>query len=263
MQTFSDFEIIVVDDGHLEAGAERVVRAFGDPRVQYIAQAKPDSGAPVARNRGAVAARAALIAFLDDDDEWLPQKLERELAVLFSAGNDIGFCFSAVVNVYDDREERTEVEDGPGNFSEMALRRFNGFMTSTLVVRRAAFEEVGGFDESFPSHQEAELMIRLAERCKGIGISEPLVRMSVSHMRPHIGGDISRRIQGREMLLTKHKERYLARPRILAQHYYWLAFMYRDAGRNKEALGSLWRAWSLHHRLIYMLRYFILRTLRR
>lgn len=254
-QTVSDFEVIVVDDGDRESGAEDIVSSFNDSRIQYVPQLRPHSGAPVARNRGVEESHADLVAFLDDDDEWLPQKLERQLTLLSKEGDRVGFCFSAVVNVYDDREEKTEIEDGRGDFSGVALRRFNGFMTSTLIVRRDVFKEVGGFDESFPSHQEAELMIRLAERCEGVGISEALTRMSISQTRAHIGGDINRRIQGREMLFAKYRERYVARPRVLAQHYFWFAFIYRDAGKKEEALDALWRAWTLHHRLLYLSRY--------
>lgn len=262
-QTFSDFEIIVVDDGNPSTGAERVVRAFGDTRARYISQARPDSGAPAARNRGVREARADLVAFLDDDDEWLPHKLERQIKGMKETSPDTSFCFSSVIMSYDGREELNRVEDGAGDFAERALRRFSGTMTSSLVVRREAFLAVGGFDEAFPSHQEAEFMIRLAERYQGLGISEPLVRMGVSAERDHIGGDLSRRIRGREMLLDKHASRYASRPRLLAQHLLWLAFMYRDAGRIEEAVAFARRAWTLHHRPAYLIRYLTLRFLRR
>lgn len=262
-QTFSDFEIIVVDDGNPGIGAECVVRAFGDARVKYISQLKQDSGAPAARNRGVREARADLVAFLDDDDVWLPCKLERQTKGMKETSPDISFCFSSVVMSYDGREELNRVEDGAGDFAERALRRFSGTMTSSLVVCREAFLAVGGFDETFPSHQEAEFMIRLAERYQGLGISEPLVRMGVSAGRDHIGGDLFRRIRGREMLLDKHASRYASHPRLLAQHLLWLAFMYRDAGRIEEAVATARRAWTLHSRPSYLIRYLILRFLHR
>lgn len=259
-QTYVDFEIIVIDDGDNEAGAEEVCHSFSDPRVRYIAQVKPHGGAPAARNRGVREARSGYVAFLDDDDEWLPYKLERQISVLASAENDIGFCFSAVINIYDDgREVKTTIENESNDFSEIALRRFNGFLTSTLMVRHAAFEEIGGFDETFPSHQEAELMIRLAGIYRGIGINEPLVRMSMSRQHDHIGSNMDRRIRGREMLLAKHAERYAAYPEMLARHKYWLAFMYRDAGKRKEALAAFHEAWGLHKRPLYALRYLAFR----
>ncbi len=251
-QTFQDFEIVVVDDG-TEQRAEEAVKALGDSRVRYIAHEK-SLGAPVARNRGVREARASLVAFLDDDDEWLPQKIEQQVATLTSLGKEVGFCFSSVINVDDDKEERTVVAEGVSDFSLTALRKFNGFMTSTLLVHRDAFLAVGGFDEVFPSHQEAELMIRLSERYQGVGIAEPLVRMSASPARPHIGGSITRRLKGREMLFAKHAERYAKHPEILARHKFWIGFMYRDAGMREEARRSFQEAWRLDGRLEYLIR---------
>ncbi len=262
-QTFTDFEVIVIDDGDREAGTETVVSSFNDSRIRYIAQENPHSGAPSARNRGAKESSAELLAFLDDDDEWLPHKLERQVKGMKEASADIFFCFSSVIMSYDGKESLNCVEDGMGDFAERALRRFSGTMTSSIVVRRGAFLSVGGFDEAFPSHQEAEFMIRLAERYQGLGISEPLVRMGVSARRDHIGGDLSRRIRGREMLLNKHALRYASHPYLLAQHLLWLAFMYRDAGRIKEAVAAAQRAWVLHRRPSYLIRYLMLRFLRR
>jgi glycosyltransferase involved in cell wall biosynthesis len=257
VQTTQDFEIVVIDDG-IEERAEHIVASFNDSRVRYVAHPK-SLGAPAARNRGVLEARAPLVAFLDDDDVWLPHKLKRQLDAMKGTSAKVAYCFSSVVMDYGGKEVVNSVDDWEGDFFERALRRFSGTMTSSLLVRREAIVEIGGFDESFPSHQEAEMMIRLSERYYGISIAEPLVRMEVSPDREHIGGDINRRIRGREMLLAKHAKRYSVRPYILARHKYWLAFMYRDAGRKKEALGALCEAWKLHKHFPYILRYVVLR----
>jgi glycosyltransferase involved in cell wall biosynthesis len=78
-QTFSDFELIVVDDGSTDAGAD-LARQCGDSRVRIISQENAGPGA--ARNAGIHAAKGELLAFLDADDEWLPDFLRQSLAIL-------------------------------------------------------------------------------------------------------------------------------------------------------------------------------------
>jgi len=86
-QTLRDFEAIVVDDGSTDGSGE-IARAFGDPRFRVIAQANAGPGA--ARNRGASEARGEFLAFLDGDDEWLPDYLEDNVRALEAAGESVG-----------------------------------------------------------------------------------------------------------------------------------------------------------------------------
>ncbi|PJA63262.1 MAG: glycosyl transferase, partial [Candidatus Portnoybacteria bacterium CG_4_9_14_3_um_filter_44_9] len=129
-QIYQDFEIIVVDDGD-KRSAENVVRQFKDNRIKYIKHVERKGGA-AARNTGIKAAQGEFIAFLDDDDEWLPKKLEIQMRQFENTPNDVGFCFSAIININADGEKASGVPDGIGNYLELSLRRFKGFMTSTL-----------------------------------------------------------------------------------------------------------------------------------
>src|SRR5680860_243609 len=91
-QTFPDYEIIVVDDAP-DSSTASVVAAFGDPRITYLKNSRSKGGAGT-RNTGAALARGAWIAFLDDDDTWLPQKLE-SIATIVSADNaELGLVYS-------------------------------------------------------------------------------------------------------------------------------------------------------------------------
>lgn len=104
-QTIQDFEVIVVDDGSNDDGAE-VVQGFADPRVQLIRQ--ENQGVSLARNRGIEAARAELIAFLDADDEWQPSFIETILRIralypdagLYGTAYEVHFPGSIVQRVY-------------------------------------------------------------------------------------------------------------------------------------------------------------------
>ncbi|MEK7118124.1 MAG: glycosyltransferase family A protein [Patescibacteria group bacterium] len=249
-QTYQDFEIIVVDDG-LKERAENVVVMFNDPRIRYLKN-EPSLGGGGARNRGITEARGEFVAFLDDDDEWLPEKLQIQMSVFEKAPQDVGFCFSSVVNVYGDHEETTEAKEGVFDFSRVALARFKGFLTSTLVVRKNVFDEVGGFDESLPSHQEPELIIRITRKYRGVGINRPLVRMNMAP-REHIGGNLERRVRGREMILTKHAALYKGKPGLLARHHFQIGLWCRDAGDRNKARGYFGKAFRLSGNLRYLL----------
>jgi glycosyltransferase involved in cell wall biosynthesis len=232
-QTATDLEIIVVDDGVPEAGAETVVGSFDDPRIRYIAQAKPDSGAPAARNRGAREARAELVAFLDDDDEWLPEKLSLQIAALGAYPKAVA-TFTGVA-FYDEKGEcageRLPRESGVVNVFERTLLH-PYIWTSALMVRKTAFETVGGFDESFPKNQEWDLTLLLSKRESFVAIDQLLTRINVLAGDAHLGGrgNIANIIKGHEMLLTKHATDYAAHPKALGRIAFILFSLYRETG---------------------------------
>lgn len=252
-QTFSDFELIVVDDG-IKEKAEAWIKTLSDPRVHYLVSG--GRGGSAARNMGIKSAKGTYVAFLDDDDIWVPDKLEKQVTLLGSLPSNVGFCFGAVKrDLGNGREEITSVPEGVGDYFGRALTRFAGILTITLVVKKEVFDKVGGFDESLPSHQEAELMIRIAEKYKGIGINEPLavVRETPGHLQ--LGKDLKKRIRGREIILAKHSNLFCQRPKIYAKHLFGLAILYRDAGDRVMARANFKKALAMHFSFRYFVHY--------
>lgn len=245
-QTFQDFEIIVVDDGMKER-AEEVVKSFGDSRIRYIHH-ETNKGGGAARNTGIKVAQGEYIAFLDDDDEWSPDKLERQIKAMDKSGDDVGFCFTAITQILDNEERSTNIEDGVIDYYEKSLTTFKRVLTSALLVKKEVFERVGYFDEKLPSHQEAELIIRISKEFKAIGINKPMVKMISDSGHESIGKSLTRRIKGEEMLLEMHIEEYKKRPHVLAKHYFQIGLWYRDSGDYKEARRYFLRAWVLNKR---------------
>ena len=259
-QSYQDFEIIVVDDGLLER-AEDVVKKINDERIKYIKHEK-NLGGGVARNTGIKNARGEFVAFLDDDDEWVENKLDLQIQRLKNSSHDIGFCFSAVKNIYDDKEVVSVVEDGIIDYYEKSLSIFKGVLTVTMVVKKYVFEDVGYFDETLPSHQEAELVIRMSKKFKGIGINEPLANVLVLSNHNQMGKNINRRIKGRELVLNKHLDEIKKYPDKLARHYFWLGLMYRDNNQYDKARSSFKNAIKINFKPLYFLHYMnILRIL--
>jgi glycosyltransferase involved in cell wall biosynthesis len=252
-QTYTDFEIIIVDDGDTDRAEQAIAPFLEKGNCRYL-ETKKNVGGAVARNLGIQEARGVYVAFLDDDDAWYPDKLRMQKARLDAELHTVGFSFTAACITHDSLTYTTTVRDGVYDFREQALTDFNGFLTVTLLIRTTILHEVGGFDESLPSHQEPELIIRITQSgYAGLGINTPLTHVYISSGRTSIGTNYSKRIQGREMILKKHAALFATRPQALARSYFELGLWYRSANRWKDARRSMRNAWSTYPRLRYLL----------
>ena len=170
-------EIIVVDDGSTDdTGA--VATAFGPP-VRVVRQ--DNAGPAAARNHGARLATGEWLAFLDADDAWLPRRLETQLAfagrqpdVLLWCGKTTGMgTTDGGQQTADHRPQTTD------QCRELALEAFalqNPVATTTVLLRRAAFGQAGGFDERFRGPEDYDLWMRVAALGRVVEILEPLAR---------------------------------------------------------------------------------------
>lgn len=178
-QTAADLcDIIVIDDGSIDE-TTAVVRSFGS-RVRYIHQ--ENAGAPTARNRGILAQSNEFVAFLDSDDAWLPDKLERQLAVLHEHPEVVLVCGDFQRRHPDGRCELVEPppvpKDVPCDFlAPLLLRNFVG--TSVTIVRAAALQRAGLFRPELLRSQDYHLWVRIAMIGPGVYLAGPLATYTV------------------------------------------------------------------------------------
>ncbi|MDJ0986715.1 MAG: glycosyltransferase [Desulfobacterales bacterium] len=159
-QDFSDYELLVVDDGSEDRTAE-ILAAYGD-NITVLHQS--NKGVSAARNCGIAAAAGRLIAFLDSDDLWLPQKLSTQVK-FFSDHPD------AVINQTEERWIRNGVRVNPKKrhlkFSGMIFERSLALCLvspSAVMIKKILFDTVGVFDEDLPACEDYDLWLRISCR---------------------------------------------------------------------------------------------------
>ena len=162
-QDFSDWELILVDDGSRDASAEAAL-ACGDPRVRVIRHAV-NRGAPAARNTGIKEAAGRLIAFLDSDDEWLPGKLGPQVAALEAAPARLGaLCTGFVLHRVASGGRFERIPTANGTWFATLLDGCTVSPGSTLLARRSCFETVGLFAEDLPRFEDWDWLLTLIEQ---------------------------------------------------------------------------------------------------
>lgn len=170
-QTFGDFECLVVDDGSTDGTAPAVEKvAAADARVRLLKQ--ENRGVSAARNRGVEASRAPLVAFLDSDDLWHPEKLSRQVEVMQE-----GWALCHTDEVWLRRGARVNQRKRHakgGGWQFVRSLELCCISPSAAVVRRDALEEAGGFDEDFPVCEDYDLWLRMTARWPVAFIAEPL-----------------------------------------------------------------------------------------
>jgi glycosyltransferase involved in cell wall biosynthesis len=177
-QTFEEWELVIVDDAS-DDDLSLSLADVRDDRIRLLHHER-NRGAAAARNTGIKVARAPLVAFIDSDDEWLPTKLERQVAVMEHAGPSLGGLCTAFrlartrTGYAEDRYPRAK-----GTWAEALLDGCFVSPGSTLMARRECFETVGMLDDSLKRFEDWDWLLRLVERYEFDCLPEVLAMVHV------------------------------------------------------------------------------------
>ena len=238
-QSFQNWELLVVDDNPPESENRTITRDLmakvSDHRVQYIELPK-NSGACVARNTGASAASAPVIAFLDDDDMWHTDKLKL-CHSHFQENPQLGLLIHNIKQTYRDRETLFEFDvktDFYGHFLQSAM----GVSCSAIIVDKCCFNEIGGFDPDLASYQDLDLMLRMSSTFRAEVLPEYLLEYQLSDAG--ITFNFSKKVLGARRILDKFYSNPSSQQAISGslKLYAALGDYYMMLGQSREALGA-------------------------
>ncbi len=220
-QTLLPREVIVIDDGSSDETANIVDKtALQFKGVTVILRRQQNKGAGAARNVGLIHASQPYIAFLDADDTWTPEKLERSLAIMEQ--DDYALVAHDYIDIRNDNEVHIDCVKGFRSGTDAYVQLYlKGYIASiSVIVKRDAILAAGGFDESLRNAQDFDMWLAILRnpRHKFTVFNEPLARYS------HTPGSIMSHTDRRISCCTKIALRYL--PAIKA--------------RNQSALKNLW-----------------------
>lgn len=258
-QSHSNLELIVVDDASTDDTAA-TVRSIADPRLRYI-RLEQNRRAAAARNIGILEAKGELVAFQDDDDIWLPQKLEIQVAALASAPSNVGLNLCSHIQltrtdtVYVGGQRRFECID----FSRGMNWRFGMIATPAWLVRREVFSRAGNFDESMKAWDDWELALRLRDVCEFNYVDDPLF-IQDQRRSPGTGMWDNQKLHANDMsvIMRKHEDRWKSQPEVLANHYLILGLSELMFHSKTAARRAFLRSFSVKPRQLKAPAYWLL-----
>lgn len=244
-QTYDRYEILVVDDN--EPGSKEsdevkdVLKIYSkNSKVIYVSQKEHINGA-VARNEGIKASKGEYIAFLDDDDEWMPEKLEKQVKIL---ENDctIGGVF-CVAYIYKNNEIVSKATSfSEGDLQYKILKRDVRIANSTFLGRKSIIQQYGGFNPKLKRHQDVQFMADFSGVAKIVLLDEPLTKM---HADSTINRPSALKLKDyKEDFFECEKENinklsFFKRRRIYGAHYFELAYVAFREKRYRLCMNAL------------------------
>jgi len=234
-QTYQDFELIIVDDGSTD-DTEKVVKNFNCEIIKYIRHDK-NKGLSAARNTGIRVAKGDYMAFQDSDDEWMPEKLEKQIRAFETASPAVGIVYTGRYRIINNKKDYMPPTKWTPKDSDLFnnLLKANFVAPPTALVRRECFERTGMFDEQFPAFEDWELFLRMSRYYQFKFIHEPLA--IIYHQPDSISANQGALIKGLKQLLKTYFEDIKQDKTVLGRYCFSLGSLLCSYGKLSEGRG--------------------------
>ena len=238
-QSYPVNEIIIVDDNSSDDTIQKLNR-FKDEII--ILHTKNRSGAQTARNIGIKTAKSEWISFLDSDDEWLSNKLEKQIFALKSIDYNPmtvvhGDCYKR--NINSDKKSHWQLDRIEGENVYKQLLSKSGTLFPSILVSKSALDKIGNLDENVPSYHEWDTAIRLAKYCRFIHIQEPLFIYNIHGNTISKNSDTS--VEGYQYIINKFKNeiKLLCGEEVFTNHLFINSVLAINNNKNKMGRSIL------------------------
>ena len=230
-QTFQDFELIIVDDGSTD-DTESLVNRFSSKKIKYVRH-QGNQGRSVTRNTGIRLAKGDYIAFLDDDDEWMPEKLDKQMKIIGTAPPEVGVVFTKFKQYdrFGDYVPQRKLPKKEGNiFKQLLGEYFIGLQT--ILVKKECFDKVGLFNKRILYAQDWDLLLRISQHYQFLYIDEPL---AIVYEQPE---DLRLKHECNLADMQRIFEMYFPQIKqdrnVLAKYYYRMAHLSYILGKTRQ-----------------------------
>lgn len=245
-QSYSNLELIVVDDASTDDTSGVVRSLTGDSRLKYI-RLEQNRRAAAARNVGIQAAHGELIAFHDDDDQWLLDKLEKQVPALMNADQRVGLVLCDYIRQLPSAAQYVGGVEAfrRMDFSAGPLRGFGLIATPAWLVKRKVLDQAGLFDERMKSWDDWELALRLSRVCEFSHVNEPLF------IQDRVDGGAmfkNERVFSSDMqvIMEKHGGLWADQPLVLSRNFLLIGKC--EATYMSARSGRPWLLRAIRHR---------------
>jgi glycosyltransferase involved in cell wall biosynthesis len=231
-QTYQNFELIIVDDGSTD-GTKEVVAGFNDERIRYVRHEK-NKGEAAARNTGIKAAKCNYIAYQDSDDEWLPEKLAKQMKLLENAPPEVGVIYTGFWKTENHRKTYIPfswVSQKNGDIHKELLK--GNFIGSPVVlIKKECFDRVGLFDERLRNLVDWEMWLRISKHYHFRCVDEPLV---IAHYDlDNVSDNPGSLIDALVLVLEKNRCELELEKKLLAKHWMNIGDLLAANGETKK-----------------------------
>jgi glycosyltransferase involved in cell wall biosynthesis len=243
-QTYQDYDIVIVDDGSTD-NTELVVNSFSCSKIKYIRH-KKNMGEAESRNTGITNSNSEFIAFIDDDDEWMPDKLELQIKLMSQCEVQIGGIYTGVLTI--DMESGKIVDKliphKRGYIYNDLLVENCVFTPSTILLKVECFKKVGLFDRTIKYGPDYDMWVRISKEYHYEYIKEPLVKYYIHKNK--LSGNYPKYIEGAEEILKKYGEVLSKHKMAHSRHLFELGLAYCECDMALKGRKALMKAIYLY-----------------